>query len=106
MKTTLFIQQLGDYFEMYLPKTGGYSQNTISSYKEVFRLLFKFMDEIKGIRHYLIDYKYFTAELIEGLFFGSKKNVIIAHHRETSGMLRYPLSLSMRRGAKWLHFLP
>ncbi|MBZ9685336.1 site-specific integrase [Clostridium estertheticum] len=65
MKTTLFIQQLGKYFEIYLPKTGGYSQNTISSYKDAFRLLFKFMDEIKGIRHYLIDYKHFTVELME-----------------------------------------
>lgn len=65
MKTTLFIQQLGDYFEMHLPKTGGYSQNTITSYKDGFRILFKFMDEIKGIHHYLIDYKHFTIELME-----------------------------------------
>ena len=34
METTLFIQQLGNYFEIYLPKTDGYSQNTISSYKD------------------------------------------------------------------------
>jgi site-specific recombinase XerD len=73
MKTTLFIQQLGNYFEIYLPKTGGFSQNTISSYKDTFRLLFKFMDEIKGIRHYLIDYKHFTVELMEGFILWLEK---------------------------------
>jgi integrase/recombinase XerD len=65
MKTTLFLKQLGDYIETYLPKTGGYSPNTITSYKDAFRLLFIFMEKEKGIHHYLIDYKHFTLEFME-----------------------------------------
>lgn len=41
---------LSDFLITCLPEIKGVSQNTITSYQYAFRLLFEFMDEVKGIR--------------------------------------------------------
>jgi len=65
MKQTLFIRQLAAYFETHLPDVRHCSPNTISSYADAFALLFQFMQEEKGIAHNRLDYKCFTATLVE-----------------------------------------
>lgn len=49
MKNKEFIPLLSDFLTTYLPEIKGVSKNTISSYQYAFRLLFEFMDEVKGI---------------------------------------------------------
>lgn len=44
-----FLILLEDYFESYLPHSRGLSPNTIESYKQSFKLLLRFMEEVKGI---------------------------------------------------------
>ena len=65
MKETVFMRQLGAYFEDFLPLNQKRSSNTISSYSDSFSLLFKFLDETKNIPHYLVDYKHFTPQLFD-----------------------------------------
>ena len=49
MKNKEFIPLLSDFLITYLPEIKGVSKNTIASYQYAFRLLFEFMDEVKGI---------------------------------------------------------
>jgi len=65
MKQSPFIRQLGVYFETYLPETHKCRPLTISAYADAFALLFKFFQEKKGIPHYSITYKHFTAALLD-----------------------------------------
>ena len=99
MKTTLFLRQLEDYFETYLPKTGGYSPNTIASYKDTFRLLFIFMEKEKGVRHYLIDYKHFTLELMEEylLWLETKRNYNASSRNQRQAALSSFFKYASRR---------
>lgn len=65
MKQTLFLRQLEMYFDTHLPDVKHCSPNTIESYADAFKLLFQFFEEQKKMPHYKIDYKNFTAMLIE-----------------------------------------
>lgn len=63
MKKNLFIDQLGEYFETFLPDIHGASKNTIAAYADSFVVFFRFMQEEKNLPHHLIAYKHFTAAL-------------------------------------------
>lgn len=65
MKQTLFMKQLATYFDEYLPTIRRCSANTISSYADGFVVFFRFFEEQKGRKHYLIDYKDLTPQLID-----------------------------------------
>jgi site-specific recombinase XerD len=49
MRTNALLDSLADYFDTYLPNVRGYSDNTIASYQDAFRILFEFLLEEKGI---------------------------------------------------------
>ncbi len=65
MKKNLFIYQLGEYFETFLPDIHKASKNTISAYADSFAIFFQFLQEKKGLPHYLVTYKHFTAALFD-----------------------------------------
>jgi integrase/recombinase XerD len=65
MKKNLFIHQLGEYFETFLPDIHGASKNTIASYADSFAIFFQFLQEKKNLPHYLVTYKHFTAALFD-----------------------------------------
>ena len=65
MRQTLFIKQLAEYFDIYLPLNKKCSKNTISSYADGFVTLFQFFKEIKNIPHYRINYSNITAKTMD-----------------------------------------
>ena len=65
MKQTLFIKQLAEYFNVYLPRNKNCSKNTIASYADGFAILFQFFQEEKNIAHYQIDYADITTKSID-----------------------------------------
>jgi len=65
VKQTLFMRQLAEYFEIHLPQTRHCSSNTVSSYADAFALLFKFLQEKKGLPHYRMNYKDFTPAMLD-----------------------------------------
>lgn len=65
MKQTLFMKQLSAYFDEYLPSVRRCSEKTINSYADGFIILFRFFREEKGEKHYLIDYKDLTPQLLD-----------------------------------------
>jgi site-specific recombinase XerD len=65
MKKNMFIHQLGEYFEVFLPDIHNARKNTISAYADSFAILFQFLQEKKGSPHYLVTYKCFTAALFD-----------------------------------------
>jgi len=65
MRKNLFICQLGEYFEKFLPEIHGSSKNTIASYADSFAIFFQFMHEKKGIPHHLLTYKHFTSAMFD-----------------------------------------
>ena len=65
MKQTLFMKQLSTYFDEYLPAVRRCSERTINSYADGFIILFRFFQEEKGEKHYLIDYKDLTPQLLD-----------------------------------------
>jgi len=65
MKKNLFIYQLGEYFETFLPDIRKASKNTISAYADSFTIFFLFLQDEKGLPHHLITYKHLTAALFD-----------------------------------------
>lgn len=65
MKKNLFIRQLGEYFETFLPEIRAVSKNTIAAYGDSFAIFFQFLQEKKNISHNLVTYKTFTAALFD-----------------------------------------
>lgn len=65
MKKNLFIYQLGEYFETFLPDIHKVSKNTISAYADSFAIFFQFLQEEKGLPHHLVTYKHFTVALFD-----------------------------------------
>ena len=55
---------LEDFFENYLPETKGASSNTIRSYQFAFRLLFGYLEEVKGIQPEKVTVDMMTSTLI------------------------------------------
>jgi len=64
-KNNLFIRQLGEYFDLFLPETRKSSPNTISAYAYSFTLFFQFLFDMKDIPHHLVTYKIFTAAMFD-----------------------------------------
>lgn len=63
MKQSVFIKQLAEYFEVFLPQ---YCRpNTIDAYSDSFAVLFSFFHEQKGLAHHLIEYKDFTPAMFD-----------------------------------------
>jgi len=65
MKKNLFIHQLGEYFETFLPGIHKASKNTISAYADSFAVFFLFLENEKGLPHHLVTYRHFTAALFD-----------------------------------------
>lgn len=65
MKNNLFIRQLGEYFETFLPEIHRASKNTIVSYADAFALFFQFLHEKMNLPHYLMTYRHFTPALVD-----------------------------------------
>jgi site-specific recombinase XerD len=65
MKNNLFLRQLGEYFNTFLPDIRRASKNTISSYADSFAVFFQFLYETKGLQHTRVTYKHFTPALFD-----------------------------------------
>ena len=65
MKEKIFLSQLGDYFDIYLPRVRRASSNTIVAYGYSFSLFFEFLYEEKGIAHSSVTYKLLTPALFD-----------------------------------------
>jgi len=99
MKDNLFIRQLGEYFESFLPKIRGSSKNTISSYADSFAIFFQFMQEEKDTPHHLIKYKHFTAAVFDGfvLWLGNERRYSDASIRQRISAILSFLKYASRR---------
>ena len=64
MKVASFPKHLCTYIEEYLPNVRNYSDNTILSYQDAFRLLEEYMLEKHGVKPYLLDYKHLTESRV------------------------------------------
>lgn len=65
MKEKIFLKQLGDYFDVYLPNVRRASSNTIAAYGYSFSIFFEFLYEVKGIPHSSATYKLLTPALFD-----------------------------------------
>lgn len=65
MKRNLFIRQLGEYFEVFLPDIKKCSRNTISAYSDSFAVFFRFLFEQKSLPHHGVTYKHLTPALFD-----------------------------------------
>lgn len=64
MKVASFSKHLCTYIEEHLPNVRNYSDNTILSYQDAFRLLEEYMLEKHGVKPYLLDYKHLTESRV------------------------------------------
>jgi len=65
MNPTNFARYLSDFFSVYLTTQKNVSKNTIYSYRDTFKLLLKFCQEVKGIAIERVSIGSLTAELIK-----------------------------------------
>jgi site-specific recombinase XerD len=65
MKPTNFARHLTDFFSVYLTTQKNVSKNTIYSYRDTFKLLLKFCQDVKGIAIERVSIDSLTAELIK-----------------------------------------
>lgn len=65
MKQTLFIKQLAEYFNVYLPLNKKCSPNTIASYADGFVTLFQFFKDAGDKPHYRINYSDITPKTMD-----------------------------------------
>lgn len=65
MKNNVFLHQLGEYFDTFLPDIRRASKNTISAYADSFAIFFQFLSESKGLQHTIVTYKHFTPALFD-----------------------------------------
>lgn len=89
MKQTLFIKQLAEYFNIYLPINKRCSKNTISSYADGFVLLFQFFKQMKSIPHYRINYSDITTKTMDEylLWLQNEKNYSAASQKHRISVL-------------------
>ncbi|SHJ33552.1 Site-specific recombinase XerD [Dethiosulfatibacter aminovorans DSM 17477] len=66
MKANDFSRYLTRFFSTYLPAQKNFSANTISSYKDSFKIFLTYCEEEKGIKPEKISVKILDKELIEG----------------------------------------
>lgn len=95
MKQTLFIKQLAEYFNVYLPSNKKCSKNTIASYADGFLALFQFFKDEKNKPHYRINYSDITAKTMDEyiLWLRKEKNYSAASQKQRisalSSFLKY-----------------
>ena len=65
VKKTYILPALSEFFSTYLPKTRGLSDNTIRSYKQVFRLLFEYMYVKRGLNPGKVEFQHFEKGMVE-----------------------------------------
>ena len=65
MKNNVFIRQLGEYFDTFLPEIHNSSKNTISAYADAFAIFFQFLNDKMKLPHYLVTYKHFTVTMFD-----------------------------------------
>lgn len=89
MKQTLFIKQLAEYFNVYLPLNKKCSKNTIASYADGFLTLFQFFKNEKDKPHYRINYSDITAKTMDEyiLWLQNKKNYSAASQKQRTSAL-------------------
>lgn len=63
-KKDSFINILEYYFNTYLPVAKGLSENTITSYKSTFRILFEFLFTVKGISSDKVSFEILDSQVI------------------------------------------
>jgi len=99
MKQTLFIKQLAEYFDVYLPSNKKCSKNTIAAYADGFVALFQFFQEEKDKGHYRIGYADMTAQTIDEfvLWMQNKKNYSAASQKQRISALSSFLKYASRR---------
>lgn len=101
MKPTLFIKQLSEYFDVYLPSNKKCSKNTIASYADGFVTLFQFFKDEKSKNHYSIKYSDITAKTMDEyiLWLQNQKNYSAASQKQRisslSSFLKYASSREM-----------
>lgn len=101
MKQTLFIKQLAEYFNLYLPSNKKCSKNTIASYADGFLTLFQFFKDEKDKPHYRINYSDITAKTMDEyiLWLQNEKNYSAASQKQRisalSSFLKYASSREM-----------
>ena len=64
MKKTDFSKAVTSYLAEYLPQTCGFSDNTINSYRDAFKLLLLFLQEEKGIEAHKIELKMIGRQIV------------------------------------------
>jgi len=99
MKHTLFIKQLAEYFDIYLPLNKKCSKNTITAYADGFVTLFQFFQEEKGKGHYRIEYEDMTMQVIDEfvLWMQNRKNYSAASQKQRISVLSSFLKYASRR---------
>jgi len=65
-KKSYFLPALSEFFSVYLPETRGLSENTIRSYKNVFRLLLEYVHFEKGILPEKVEFRHLEKGTVEG----------------------------------------
>lgn len=63
-----FLSLLGRFITEYLPVSVNASQNTVSSYKCAFRLLFQYLEEQKGTDISRVTFEMLDFDLLTGFF--------------------------------------
>ena len=65
LKNNIFIRQLGEYFDTFLPDVHHSSKNTISAYADAFAIFFQFLNDKMALPHHLVTYKHFTIAVFD-----------------------------------------
>lgn len=105
MKNRDFTNQLGEYFDVFLPDIKCAKPNTISSYADSFAILFEFFYEQKKKTHTTIAYKDFTPQLFDEYILWLKNSKGYADssiHPRFSALVSF-LKYASRRNMSALH---
>jgi len=104
MKQSLFIKQLGTYFETHLSETRHCSPNTIAAYADSFAILFQYFQEKKKISHYRIDYKDFSSGMFDDfiLWMERERNYSASSKKQRLSAITSFLKYASRRDVKAL----
>jgi len=99
LKNNIFLHQLGDYFNNFLPGIKRVSKNTISAYADSFAVFFQFLYEVKGMQHNVLTYNHFTAALFDEylLWMKNERNYGISTICQRTTALRAFLKYASRR---------
>jgi site-specific recombinase XerD len=65
MKNSLFLRQLGTYFDTFLPEIRQVQKRTIVAYADSFAIFFQFLYENKGLQHNRVTYAHLTPALFD-----------------------------------------